>query len=152
VNGFQVNVEQRGGPPFGVVDTSVKLRLLLPGGGGEVLGPDDAAKGQSLTASDAVTTYPGFLSNFGVAWSPAQINDPGFGVLYRVTGLASLSQAELDQLTLTADWTYPVSDRPASTATPSVTLTATPTARLTSTPTATRTLIPGCVPTFLKRC
>jgi hypothetical protein len=96
VLGIQVDMLQRVNSPGGGIHDSL-LVLTLNGvqTGNIYLNPNN------WYDTPTVYTYGGATDMWGSAWSPADINDPTFGLLFRITNSSYDQTASVDHLTMT---------------------------------------------------
>ena len=98
ITGITVSIEKSGNTPNATVDNSVKLVK-----GGSISG-NDKASGTLWGTSDTVATYGSASDLWGLTLTPADINDPTFGVA--ISASATLAgTAQIDQIMITVGYT-----------------------------------------------
>lgn len=96
IEGIQIDMLQRVSSPGGGIHDSA-LVLVLNGApvGNVTVNPNN------WNDVPTVYTYGGATDNWGSSWTPALINDPTFGLLFRVTNSSYDQPASVDHLTMT---------------------------------------------------
>lgn len=98
INGVAVSVSRFGSILSGVSDNSVRIVKA-----GSVVGTDKALGG-FWPAADTVANYGDLNDDWGVSWTPQDINDPNFGVA--ISAVASLiATAKIGEVTITVSYT-----------------------------------------------
>ena len=81
INGIKVEVEGKGSATDLVKENAIKI-VKADG----TIGTTNKSTSISLATSDAYVTYGGTADLWGETWTPTQINDVDFGVVYSVVG------------------------------------------------------------------
>jgi MBG domain (YGX type)/Ig-like domain CHU_C associated len=107
IKGISVDINRwgsTGGSSNNIEDVTVSLIK-----GGTVTGNNNAVIGQPWsTTPSTVVTYGGTTDMWGTTWTPAQINDPNFGVTLDVTnGSGSSRIGTVDYIQITVTYTVP---------------------------------------------
>jgi hypothetical protein len=96
VTGIQLDIMQRVSSPGGGIHDSL-LMLAVTG----MTYGSDYANDSNWFDTPTVRTYGGPNDTWGYAWTPADINDPTFGLYYSVTNSDYDQPASVDHLTMT---------------------------------------------------
>lgn len=96
--GIEVRIERgAGGLLANVRDNSIRIIK-----GGTITGTEHAVTGSSWPASDGTGTYGSSSDNWGLTWTPADINSSDFGIAISANlgGLSVLPSARIDHVTI----------------------------------------------------
>lgn len=96
VTGIQLDAMQRVSSPGGGIHDSILVLAL----NGVAVGNDHADPDNWLD-TPTMNAYGDSLDTWGYSWTAAEINDPNFGLLYRVTNDSYDQPASLDFLAMT---------------------------------------------------
>ena len=105
ITGIKVEIEQMGAPYLvgetpstSIISTDSEIRIVNASG---VIGTVNQSTGAVQPASDTYITYDSQGRQFGQPWTPADINDADFGVVYSVKGLGTVS---VDHIQISVDY------------------------------------------------
>lgn len=102
ITGIEVSLSGFASHPFAVYDSTLRLTKAYNMVGVNV--PDSA----SWQVQDENRLYGTGLGLWGESWTPAEINDPGFGIMFKVFNASDSSPVyKLDVVSITVHYTTP---------------------------------------------
>ena len=151
INGITVTVERKAAAASSAYDYSPRLIKA-----GTILATTDKCSNTTcataLPASDAQRTWGNAIDLWSNTWSYTDINSANFGVAYRAR-ISTATTVSVDAISITVDYTPPLSPTPTPTPTPASTPgrgspTPTPTPGVSPTPSPSPTAAPSPSPTI----
>ncbi len=106
INGITVNVERKFGSLLGSAhDTAMRLVI------GGAIQVTDRSTATTYTNSDVTEAHGGATDLWGAALMPTDVNNTNFGAAFAATGSGIASTISVDYISITVDYTVPVSTR-----------------------------------------